>query len=274
MSLSTREKLVKLARKYDALIVTDDVYDFLQFPTSSTTSTSSLSKALLPRLVDIDRTLEPVPPQDSFGNAMSNGSFSKIAGPGVRTGWSEATPRFTYGLSQCGSSRSGGAPSQLAATLMAELLKYGELQNHIEKVLKPAYKKRYEIMVDAIQKYLIPLGVKLGEVSFEGKAVFGGYFIWLELPKTASAELVTERARQEEGLIIAPGHIFEVSNDPSVQFENSLRLCFSWEEERDLEEGIERLATVIKNVNNGIGPLSSESGLGKQDIKQGLGEFQ
>lgn len=112
MSLSNRQKLVQIARKYDALIITDDVYDFLQFPTSLATSASSLNKALLPRLVDIDRTLDPVPPADSFGNAMSNGSFSKIAGPGVRTGWAEATPKFTYGLSQCGSSRSGGAPSQ------------------------------------------------------------------------------------------------------------------------------------------------------------------
>lgn len=112
MSLSNRQRLVQIARKYDALIITDDVYDFLQFPTSSAISASSLNKALLPRLVDVDRTMDPVPPADSFGNAMSNGSFSKIAGPGVRTGWAEATPKFTYGLSQCGSSRSGGAPSQ------------------------------------------------------------------------------------------------------------------------------------------------------------------
>lgn len=113
MSLSNRQKLVQLARKYDALLISDDVYDMIKFTTSSSTPASSeLDKALLPRLVDIDRNMEPKPPADSFGNAMSNCSFSKIAGPGVRTGWAEATPKFTYGLSQCGSSRSGGAPSQ------------------------------------------------------------------------------------------------------------------------------------------------------------------
>ncbi|PVH76732.1 PLP-dependent transferase [Cadophora sp. DSE1049] len=274
MSLSTRESLVQLARKYDALIVTDDVYDFLQFATSSSTSTASLSKALLPRLVDLDRTLEPVPSKDSFGNAMSNGSFSKIAGPGVRTGWSEATPKFTYGLSQCGSSRSGGAPSQLAATMMAELLKGGELQTHIEKILKPAYKKRYEIMIEAIKKHLVPLGVKVGEVSFEGKAVFGGYFIWLELPQDTSAELVAARAKQDENLIVAPGHIFEVSNDPSAQFPNSLRLCFAWEVVSDLKEGVLRLARVVKDVGDGAGSLSKESEVDQQSVKQDLGEFQ
>jgi hypothetical protein len=71
MSLSHRKKLVQLARKYDALIITDDVYDFLQWPTSSS-STSTTSKALLPRLVDIDRTLEPIPGPEDFGNAVSN----------------------------------------------------------------------------------------------------------------------------------------------------------------------------------------------------------
>ncbi|PBP19226.1 hypothetical protein BUE80_DR009861 [Diplocarpon rosae] len=275
MSLATREKLVRLARKYDALILTDDVYDFLQFPTDPASEGASLSGALLPRIVDLDQTLEPVPPPDSFGNAMSNGSFSKIAGPGVRTGWAEASPTFVYGLSQCGSSRSGGAPSQLAATLMAELLQNGELQAHIETVLKPAYKRRYEVMVEAIATYLVPLGVTLGEVSFEGKAVFGGYFIWLHLPKYASAQRVTERAAQQENVTVAPGRIFEVAHDPSLQFENSLRVCFAWEAEADLQESIVRLARVVKDIGDGSSPSSDERELGTQGFafKLDYGEF-
>jgi DNA-binding transcriptional MocR family regulator len=274
MSLPCREKLVKLARRYDALIITDDVYDCLQWPTSSTSKPTSLSKAILPRLVDIDRKMEPVPGPDSFGNAMSNGSFSKLAGPGCRTGWAEATPKFVYGLSQCGSSRSGGAPSQLVATMMTELLKNGELERHIKEVLNPAYQKRYTIMMEAIQKYLLPLGVTSGEITANGEEIFGGYFLWIELPPNVTAEEVADRAKNEENLIVAPGYIFEVENDPSVKFPNSLRLCFSWEEETDLKDAVVRLSRVIRNVLHSSSPSTTGSGLGKNRVKGDMGEFR
>jgi DNA-binding transcriptional MocR family regulator len=101
MTLRRREQLVLLARKYDALIITDDVYDHLQWPLSPTSASTYPDKAAIPRIVDVDRYLPGGPRDaDDFGNAVSNGSFSKIIGPGCRTGWAESTPRFTYGLSQ------------------------------------------------------------------------------------------------------------------------------------------------------------------------------
>jgi DNA-binding transcriptional MocR family regulator len=88
MSLRRRQELVRLAREYDALVVTDDVYDFLQWPSSLTSQSMSLEKAVMPRIVDIDRYLDggfERKGADGFGNAVSNGSFSKICGPGLRT---------------------------------------------------------------------------------------------------------------------------------------------------------------------------------------------
>jgi hypothetical protein len=90
-----------LAREYDALIITDDVYDFLQWPASLTAQQVSLDKAVLPRLVDIDRYLDggaKRPGADGFGNTASNGSFSKICGPGLRTGWVEGTEELVRRL--------------------------------------------------------------------------------------------------------------------------------------------------------------------------------
>jgi DNA-binding transcriptional MocR family regulator len=103
MSLQRRQELVLLAREYDALIITDDVYDFLQWPSSLTSQTMSLEKAVTPRIVDVDRYLDGGAERegsDGFGNAVSNGSLSKICGPGLRTGWCEGTTRLAHGVSQ------------------------------------------------------------------------------------------------------------------------------------------------------------------------------
>ena len=106
MTLRRRQQLVEIARQYDALVITDDVYDQLQWlanPSISDDPTPSLRRALLPRLVDIDRWFQGGAERhgaDGFGNVVSNGSFSKIAAPGVRCGWAEGSESFTWGLSQ------------------------------------------------------------------------------------------------------------------------------------------------------------------------------
>lgn len=102
MTLERRKQLVQVAREYDALIITDDVYDQLQRP-APTRSVHSQERALLPRIVDVDRYLDGGSDKldgDGFGNAVSNGSFSKVASPGCRTGWAEGTEKCLYGLSQ------------------------------------------------------------------------------------------------------------------------------------------------------------------------------
>lgn len=99
MSLARREELVRVARKHDALIVTDDVYDMLGWDYAASDKETTRKIACQPRLVDVDRYLDGGP-IDEFGNVISNGSFSKITGPGLRTGWAEATPKFVFGLSQ------------------------------------------------------------------------------------------------------------------------------------------------------------------------------
>jgi DNA-binding transcriptional MocR family regulator len=108
MSLRRREQLVRLARRYDMLLVADDVYDFLQWPAAAKQShgldsDSGSRQEYMPRLVDVDRDIDGGAERegaDGFGNACSNGSFSKIAGPGVRCGWVEGTKKLAYGASQ------------------------------------------------------------------------------------------------------------------------------------------------------------------------------
>lgn len=110
MSMRRRRELVRLGREFDMLIICDDVYDFLQWPAKPPSSKGALSQDLstmksahLPRLVDIDRELDGGADRreaDGFGNVCSNGTFSKLAGPGLRCGWIESTEKFSYGVSQ------------------------------------------------------------------------------------------------------------------------------------------------------------------------------
>lgn len=103
MTLERRGDLVRVARKYDALVIADDVYDFLQWPAGTEANTSSLDQAVVPRVVDVDRFLDGGAERDSsdgYGNVASNGSFSKIAGPGLRTGWVEGTEKLAISVSQ------------------------------------------------------------------------------------------------------------------------------------------------------------------------------
>ena len=91
MSLRHRYDLVKLAIEYEALIISDDVYDFLYWPHEKDEPLGSTRLSLPPRLVDVNREIDP---ESKWGNTVSNGSFSKIIAPGIRVSWAQSTSAF------------------------------------------------------------------------------------------------------------------------------------------------------------------------------------
>lgn len=132
---------------------------------------------------------------------------------------------------------------------MAELLRSGDLQRHVLQTLQPAYASRYRTMMAAIQQHLLPLGVTTPQV---GRGVVGGYFIWLTLPESLSARVLAAEAEEDENVIIAPGSLFGVDSDSTGEdFERGIRLCFAWEDEEKLGEGIERLARTVRRMQTG-----------------------
>lgn len=129
---------------------------------------------------------------------------------------------------------------------MAVFMESGNLQSHILQTLQPAYRKRHRSMLSAIEKHLIPLGVTLPQ---SGREVLGGYFTWLSLPGALHADQVAAQAKDEENLIVAPGSLFRVHGDSAEQnIEGKLRVCFAYEDEYLLSEGIERLGRVIHRM--------------------------
>lgn len=97
MSTPVREELIALAREYDILLISDDVYDWLRWPEDGSDPSTTKLAPIPSRIVDLDRATCP---DGEWGNSISNGSFSKIVAPGVRVGWAEASSKIILRLSQ------------------------------------------------------------------------------------------------------------------------------------------------------------------------------
>ncbi|TDZ25053.1 Uncharacterized protein Cob_v001612 [Colletotrichum orbiculare MAFF 240422] len=257
LSVKMREELVRLAREHDALVISDDVYDFLSWPEGPSAPDDAVAD-VPPRLVDVDGEM---PGRSQFGNTVSNGSFSKVIGPGVRVGWAEGTPAFVKELAAVGSSSSGGAPSHLTSTFVDKMLRSGNLQSHIKNVLVPTYRERYYALMRSVEDVLVPLGVSVEDNAPKdaSTATAGGFFTCLQLPgDLPSAKVVAAFALKEKQLRVAFGHMFTVTGDEGslaraeaeAGFARCIRLCWAWHEVEDIKEGVTRLAAAIEDIRS------------------------
>ncbi|KAG6039869.1 hypothetical protein E4U41_001946 [Claviceps citrina] len=267
MSLRRRQELVRLAREYDALVVTDDVYDVLRWPKWPGAKPSELGP-IPPRIVDVDRLLDGGPKND-WGNAVSNGSFSKVIAPGVRTGWAEATHSFALALSTVGATRSGGCASHFTATFIDEMMASGAFQAHLDERIIPTYRCRYNAMRDAIEKHLCPLGFKESTglpygMSGEGESsvcqshavAAGGFFTYLTIPPDLplSVTELAAMALEKYNLRVAIGTSMTVEGDEGSRershrgYGHGIRLCWAWHTSDEIVEGIKRLEALVRGV--------------------------
>ncbi|CAI6092366.1 unnamed protein product [Clonostachys chloroleuca] len=259
MSLTRRTQLVKLAREVDALIIADDVYDSLRWPNASASAGKKLPPPPL-RLVDIDRRL---PGQLPWGNAVSNGSFSKIIAPGIRVGWIEGSENTARDLCKLGAVVSGGCQGHFSSMIVGEMLQSGLLQEYIMDTLIPTYQRRSESMLESIKTHLSPLGIRVPSASHDlvpnnSERAVGGFFVYLKLPGDAKSAVDLARlALEKYNLRVATGSMMAVTGDPGsssraeVSFGNGLRLCWAWHEESEIDAGIRRLAAAYTELQRG-----------------------
>lgn len=77
----------------------------------------------------------------------------------------------------------------------------------------------------------------------------GGYFVYFLLPPCILAKEFVLRASQDEAVLIADGNMFEVHGDEdAVPARHGVRICFAWEQEDFLAEGLRRLGKVLANM--------------------------
>ena len=204
-----RRKLVELARQHNFLILADEVYNLLHYGDP------------------------PPPPIASFdhsddGCVISLGSFSKILGPGLRTGWLHARPPIIQRFATAGLTISGGGLSHFTSTLIHAVLEHGMLQDNIT-LLRRAYAERVSAMTAALREHL-------GD-AVEFTPPGGGYFFWLTFNDGTNTDDLLPVAH-EHGVNYRPGTAFSASG----AFTNAIRLAFALYEPDDLTEGIRRIA--------------------------------
>ena len=76
---------------------------------------------------------------DYSGNAVSNASFSKIFGPGMRLGWMEAPAKVRNTILSSGLCNSGGGFNHTASGIMTSVLELRMIDKLLEEA-RPMYK--------------------------------------------------------------------------------------------------------------------------------------
>ncbi|HRD34407.1 MAG TPA: PLP-dependent aminotransferase family protein [Rhodocyclaceae bacterium] len=209
LPLDRRQALVERARALDLLILEDDPYGALSYDGET------------PPAI---RTLAPE-------RTVYMGSFSKVLAPGLRIGYVIAPPALRAKLVQA-KQATDLHTATLSQQAVFEVVKNGFLDGHIPSI-RALYRDQCEAMLAALARHM-PEGVRWNRPR-------GGMFLWAELPRGMDATAVLAQA-VENNVAFVPGAPFYAADPVS----ESLRLAFVTVPPPRIEEGVERLARVIR----------------------------
>ncbi|XP_072017692.1 uncharacterized protein [Amphiura filiformis] len=212
------ERVVQLARKHESLIVCDDVYNTLSWIPKPDGSFDDPPQ----RLFAYDKKTDT---DYKGGHVVSNGSFSKFMGPGLRLGWYEAPARLHTILIESGYLDSGGGFNQFTGGIMGTAMEMGLVEKHINNVRK--YYQDAVVAVCQVLRENMPKGTKFHEPQ-------GGYFIWIELPEGADVSTLRQICMDEHKISFLPGH----TCSPEGNYQNCLRISFSYYPKEELVRAV------------------------------------
>jgi 2-aminoadipate transaminase len=222
LSLERRRALVEIASHYGIPIVEDDPYGQLRYEGEH-----------LPPLVKVDADFHGCANGERAfrGGVLYLGTLSKTLAPGLRLGWVVAPQEVIARLVQAKQAvdlHTGTFVQMLAY----ETARGGFLDRHVRRI-RAVYGERRNAMLAALERHFPP-GVRW-------TAPQGGLFLWVTLPRGASAKALLAEALAKK-VAFVPGASFF----PNGGGDECFRLNFSYCAPDVIDEGIRRLGGVVR----------------------------
>lgn len=210
LSVERRHEMARIASERGLLILEDDAYIDLRFSGEPKPTIFGLA--------------EP-------GSVLLFGTLSKTIAAGMRLGWCAGPADVIAAISR---GRTDSLRNTYTAALAEWYMSSGRLAKHIQE-LREIYAAKCQHMLAALEREM-PEGSTWTKPN-------GGFFIWVTLPDGVDSVDIHPTAR--ENLVdYIPGTSFY--SDGSGR--NALRLSYSAVTPEQIDEGIKRLANVVKQA--------------------------
>jgi len=216
ISPTRKEQLLQTIEEFDLPLLEDDPYGELWFDEEV--------KDWVKPMKAVSQDCERI---------MYVGSFAKILGPGFRLGYMLAPVELVQKCELAKQSQDA-CSSTYTQVLADAYLRSGKLNEYLSG-LRPHYKRRCRIMLDALEKYM----PKDAGISWTSPR--GGFFVWVSLPSGIDASDVFAQS-VKNGAAFVIGRAF----DPKGVKNDGMRLAFSGAPEEKIEEGINIIANAVK----------------------------
>ncbi|MBI3976184.1 MAG: PLP-dependent aminotransferase family protein, partial [Armatimonadetes bacterium] len=215
-----RRDLLALARRYNTLVVEDNPYREVRFEGTAP---------------------PPIYALDRGERTIYLSTFSKTLAPGLRIGWMVAQEAITSAFVTAKQGMDLCSPSFTQA-IAAEMLVRDVLYHRIPQIVA-VYRRKRDAMLRALTREM-PDGVTWTRPE-------GGLFLWVRLPEGMDTEALLPEAVETEKVAYVVGSGFSADGGGK----HTMRLNFSYPSVEDIDEGIRRLARLIKRHL----PLSTSS---------------
>lgn len=226
LPLEARHALVELSKRFGVPIVEDDAYGLLGYDGGYDPPLMALST-----------------------NGFYIGSFSKVLAPSLRLGWIVAPARAIPLLSAArqASDMDVASFTQLA---VASTLAAIDVPSYLHGLRQEYSARRNAALVSMSEHF--PSNARWHAPS-------GGLFVWVTLPEDVDVGLVLDQALEQERIAFVPGSIFDRAGRSAGA--NSFRLAFGGLTPTAIQDGVERLGTVL-SLACGEGVVSPSGGRG------------